>query len=337
VASLGAVVLLLVRAGAYGQQGQTAFQTLRQSLPFIERLEQAEKRYLASRPQTGNKHMERVHVLSFIDVSFAYEPKRPVLSHVNFEIAGGETIGVIGPSGAGKSTVMQILLGLRDPSSGRYLINGVSADRFSRDDWHARVAYVPQEPRLLHASVADNIRFFRPIDDAAVERAARLAGIHDDVMGWSAGYETLIGPRADAVSGGQQQRVCLARALAADPQLLILDEPTSALDPQAEALIQESLRGLKGRLTLFVVAHRMSTLDVCERVMVIVNGGLETFGRLPELTSKSPYYRSASADRSQALTGGNGLTSREAELALEENGASTSGLIAAVRSRLNTR
>ncbi len=159
---------------------------------------------------------------------------------------------------------------------------------------------MPQEPRLLHASVADNVRFFRSIDDAAVERATRLAGIHNDVMSWRDGYDTIIGPRADAISGGQQQRICLARALAADPQLLVLDEPTSALDPDAESRIQESLMGLTGKLTIFIVAHRMSTLDICERVMVIVDGRLEAFDQLSTLRTTSAYYRSASAERPAA-------------------------------------
>ncbi len=334
VASLGAVVLLLVRAGAYGQQGQGAFQTLRQSLPYVERLQQAQSRYAASTPAPGARHLDQVHVLTFADVSFAYEPGRPVLSDINFEVAGGETVGIVGPSGTGKSTLVQILLGLRSPGSGRYLVNGVSAEQFTRDDWHARIAYVPQEPRLLHASVADNIRFFRPIDDAAIERATQLAGIYDDVVKWSDGFDTIIGPRADAISGGQQQRICLARALAANPQILVLDEPTSALDPHAESLIQESLYGLRGKLTLFVVAHRMSTLDICERVMVIVDGRLEAFDRIAELRAKSPYYRSASADRASApelaARSENGETAPQTPLV----GTQGAGFLESVRSRI---
>jgi len=105
----------------------------------------------------------------------------------------------------------------------------------------------------------------------------------------------MVGPRADAVSGGQQQRICLARALVARPEVLVLDEPTSALDPHTEALIQESLAALKSELTLFVVAHRMSTLSICERVMVIVDGRLQAMGTAEALESNSAYFRSASA------------------------------------------
>ena len=154
---------------------------------------------------------------------------------------------------------------------------------------------MPQEPRLLHASVAENIRFERELDAATVEHAARLAHIHDEILGWPKGYETVVGPRADAVSGGQQQRLCLARALAAKPEVLVLDEPTSALDPNSEALIQESLSGLKHELTLFIIAHRMSTLDICDRVMVIIDGKLVAFDTIELLREHNSYYRSASA------------------------------------------
>jgi ABC-type multidrug transport system fused ATPase/permease subunit len=147
---------------------------------------------------------------------------------------------------------------------------------------------------LVHASVADNIRFFRSLDDDAVERAGRLARIHDDIMGWPDGYDTIVGPRADAVSGGQQQRICVARALAAQPEILVLDEPTSALDPRSEALIQDTLIALKGKMTLFIIAHRMSTLEMCGRVMVIVDGRLEAFDTTALLQKENSYYRSAS-------------------------------------------
>jgi ABC-type multidrug transport system fused ATPase/permease subunit len=217
-----------------------------------------------------------------------------VLSDVNFEVKGGEATGVVGPSGAGKSTLVQILLQLRAPDHGRYLVNDVPVEQFASDDWHRRIAYVPQEPRLLHASVADNIRYFRDVDDDAVKRAGRLARIHDDIMSWSNGYDTLVGPRADAVSGGQQQRICLARALVTQPEVLVLDEPTSALDPHSEMLIQDSLIALKGEMTLFIVAHRISTLEMCDRVMVIVDGRLQAFDTIPHLRTSNSYYRSAS-------------------------------------------
>ncbi len=293
--SLGAVVLLLVRAAQSGQTVQAAYQGLQQSLPFTERLDKAERRYAESRPVDGTRPLPRVQTLGFESVSFAYNPGRPVLTDVSFAVDAGEAIGIVGPSGAGKSTLVQILLQLRPPDAGRYLINGENVREFARADWHRAVAYVPQEPRLLHASVADNIRFFRDLDDEAVERAGWLARIHDDVISWSDGYATIVGPRADAVSGGQQQRICLARALAARPQVLVLDEPTSALDPHSESLIQESLTALKNELTLFTIAHRMSTLDMCDRVMVILSGRLAAFDTKAVLKEENPYYRTASA------------------------------------------
>jgi ATP-binding cassette subfamily B protein len=303
-ASLGAVVLILVRAGSSGQSVQTAYQGVAQAMPFIERTQEAERRYRESAPTVGELELPKVATLAFEHVDYAYRSGRPVLSDITFEVAGGEVVGIIGPSGAGKSTLVQLLLRLRFPESGRYLINGVSAEQFASGEWNRRVAYVPQEPRLLHASVADNIRYFRDIDDAAVERAGRLARIHDDIMSWPDGYETVVGPRADAVSGGQQQRICLARALAAEPEVLVLDEPTSALDPHSEMLIQESLTGLKHELTLFIVAHRMSTLDICDRVMVVIEGRLSAFDTIDLLQRQNSYYRSASTLAAGAPEGG---------------------------------
>lgn len=296
IASLGAVVLLLVRAGTYGQQAQGAYQSVRQAIPYLEHVQEAQQRYAAGGEADGLQRFEGgVQTLEFQDVAFAYEPDRPVLSDIRFKVDQGETIGIVGPSGAGKSTLVQILLGLRSPDDGCYLVNGLSVGEFKREDWHRHVAFVPQEPRLIHASVSENIRFFRDLDDDSVRHAARQAGIHEDIETWSNGYDSIVGPRADAVSGGQQQRICLARALAARPDVLVLDEPTSALDPHSEQLIQRSLTALKQRLTLFVVAHRMSTLDICERVMVIVDGRLEAFDTIEHLRNNSAYYRSASA------------------------------------------
>jgi ABC-type multidrug transport system fused ATPase/permease subunit len=304
LASLGAVVLLLVRGGTYGQMAQTSYQAMRQGLPYMERLEAARQRYLSSLPESGVHKVGTVRALAFDTVSFAYQEDRSVLSDITFEVAGGETIGIVGPSGAGKSTLVQLLLALRTATSGSYLINGLPVEEFSRDDWNRQVAYVPQQPQLLHASAAANISFFRDVDDDSILDAAKLAGIHEDIMRWPLGYDTIIGPRADAVSGGQQQRICLARALATRPQLLVLDEPTSALDPHSEFLIQQSLLAVKEQVTLVIVAHRFSLLEICRRIMVIVNGTLEAFDDVGSVRQRSAYYRSAaglSGDRSGAL------------------------------------
>jgi ATP-binding cassette subfamily B protein len=292
--ALGPIVLLLLRAAQSGLQVQTAYQTLTQSLPFIERTQSSEERYIASTPAVGERSLSKVESLRFEHVSFAYKPERPVLSDVSFAVADSEAVGIIGPSGAGKSTLIQVLLQLRPPSGGQYLVNGVPAQEYAPEDWHRCVSFVPQEPRLVHATVAENIRFFREADDAEVERAGRLARIHDEVMQWPQGYETIVGPRADAVSGGQQQRICLARALVARPEVLVLDEPTSALDPHSETLIQESLTALRSELTLFIIAHRMSTLDMCDRVMVVLDGRLVAFDTKAQLQQENHYYRSAS-------------------------------------------
>jgi ABC-type multidrug transport system fused ATPase/permease subunit len=277
-ASLAGVVLLLVRASSSGQSVQTSYQALVQATPFIQRTQRTEQRYRDSAPVYGDRPLERVETLAFRDVSYAYRPDRPALSSVSFEVDASEAVGVVGPSGAGKSTLVQLLLALRPPDSGEYLVNGVP----------------PQAPRLLHATVAENIRFFRAdLDDATVERAARLARIHDDVMSWAKGYDTIVGPRADAVSGGQQQRICLARALVGSPEVLVLDEPTSALDPHSEKLIGDSLAALQHELTLFIIAHRMSTLDMCDRVMVILGGKLVAFESKELLQEQNAYYRQA--------------------------------------------
>jgi ABC-type multidrug transport system fused ATPase/permease subunit len=293
VGSLGAVILMMVRAGSYGQQVQSAYQGVLQALPFVERIHSATSGYRASRGPSPERSLGEISSVSFSGVSYAYRPGEPVLSGISFETARGGALGVVGPSGAGKSTLVQLLLRLREPGEGTYAVNGVPAFEFSRADWHRRIAYVPQKPQLLHASVADNIRYFREIDDRMVERAAQLARIDGDIRAWSNGYETIVGPRADSISGGQQQRICLARALAAAPEVLVLDEPTSALDPRSEALIQESLSEIARELTLFVVTHRMTMLAVCDSVLVVVDGRVDDFGSTSLLCETNEYLRAA--------------------------------------------
>lgn len=281
IAGLGAAVLILVRASSYGQQLQFSWQVIQQTAPYLERLRDAEERYRRHTPPSGDRAFPTGGELRFEGVSFSYRGDRRGLRlrDVTFAVSAGDVVGIVGPSGAGKSTLVQLLLRMRMPTAGRYLVGGIPAEDIDLASWRRHMAYVPQEPRLLDASVADNIRYHRDIGLARIERAARLAHIHDDIVAMPHGYDTIVGQRADAVSGGQRQRLCLARALVGDPSALILDEPTSALDSRSEAAIQASLRELTDDLTMFIVAHRLSLLEICDRVFEIEDGRVYAISR----------------------------------------------------------
>ncbi|MGH9169499.1 MAG: ABC transporter ATP-binding protein [Acidimicrobiales bacterium] len=295
LSSLAAVILLLVRASSYGQQLQSGIQSVHSSLPFLERLDEAGQKYDCSPVTRGAGVLETMPPIAFDNVSYSYHAGTPVLRGVSFRVEPGEAIGVVGPSGAGKSTLVQLLLGLRVPECGTYSVGDVPAEHWTFESWTRAFAYVPQEPRLLQGTVTENIAFLREIEEAAVTQAARFAHVDGEIATWVNGYDTLVSQRANAVSGGQRQRLCLARALAGDPFVLILDEPTSALDARSEALVQQSLAAIKGRLTLIVVAHRLSTLDLCDRVMVMRDGVIDAFAPAAELLKTNDFYRKASS------------------------------------------
>jgi ATP-binding cassette subfamily B protein len=182
---------------------------------------------------------------------------------------------VVGPSGEGKSTLCAILLGLRQPTRGTITTGGVAIGDIAPATWGHIAAYVPQDCKLLTATVTDNIRFFRDqYGDAEVEEAARAAHIHDEILKLPDGYDTVIGTGVRGLSGGQRQRLVIARALIGKPQLLVLDEPSSALDQRSESLIALTLAELKGSTTMVLVTHRPATLDICDHVWRLESGGL---------------------------------------------------------------
>jgi ABC-type multidrug transport system fused ATPase/permease subunit len=272
-ASLGAVVLILLRALASSQQLQYAYQRMGETQPYVDRVLSSIEELEATREVPGTRHLDRVERVDLERVSFAYSPDRPALDGVGFGVESGESVAVMGQSGAGKSTLAAILLGLLSPEGGRYLVNDVPAAEIARSDWARLVGYVPQEGRLLTGTIADNIRFLRDdITDDEVIRAARAAHLHDEVLRWPDGYDTMVSQRAEAVSGGQRQRICLARALVRRPDLLVLDEPTSALDTEAEDVVYASLADLKGTVTMIVISHRPRVFELCDRVIVLRQG-----------------------------------------------------------------
>jgi len=304
LASLAAIVLILVRALNYSEVIQLTYHRVAEVMPFADRLADERQRFRASAVSQTGREVGKLHQLAFDHVRFQYTPDRVALDDVSFTLPAGEAVGLVGPSGSGKSTLVQILLRLRVPTGGRFLVNGEDANNQAVESWYRRIAFVPQDSRLFSGSVAENIRFFRTeIDDAAIERAAKLAHIHDDIASWPAGYGTMVGPRGNAVSGGQRQRIALARALVAQPDLLVLDEPTSALDMQSEALVHQTLADLKGNVTLVVIAHRLSTLNICDRIIVLGNGKLQAFDARERLEADNVFYREAlELSRMQGLT-----------------------------------
>lgn len=293
LSTLGAVVLILLRSLSFGQNIQSSYQGLHEGAPYMETLLSEQRRYEENAVDGGDQPVGRVGVITFEDVRFAYQPGRPVLHDLSFEAQRGEVIGIVGPSGAGKSTLVQLLLRLRQPTSGRVLADGRDLRRLALMGWYQRVSFVPQEPRLFSGSVGDNIRFFRDVTADDIVRAAKLANIHDEIRSWPRGYATPVGERGGELSLGQRQRLCIARSLVGEPDVLVLDEPTSSLDPRSEALIREALATLAPNVTLFIIAHRLSTLDTCDRIMVLQSGRLQGFDEPRHLEDSSPFYREA--------------------------------------------
>ncbi|MBP2409926.1 ABC transporter ATP-binding protein [Brachybacterium fresconis] len=292
VTTLGAVVLMLVRAVTYGQRVQTSLTTIDEKVPFMLHLADAIEQYEKHAEVPGSTPLGSIENLEFRDVSYEYTPGKKALENVSFSVKMGEVVGIVGPSGSGKSTLVQLLLRLREPATGDYLVNGLAAQDMQRTDWRKLVAYVPQMPQLVFGSVRENIRFFREdLTDEDVVQAAQRAHVHEDILSLSDGYDTVVGLRSASISGGQAQRICLARAFAANPKVVILDEPTSALDVKSEGLVQQSLEKLAGEAIVFLVAHRLTTLTVCDRVMVIKDAHLEGFETAEELFTSNDFFR----------------------------------------------
>jgi ABC-type multidrug transport system fused ATPase/permease subunit len=296
LAVIGAIMLLMLRSLSYGQQLAAATGVLAANTPFLRGIRDTVERYRSSPASAGQVIPEQVTPIDASNVGFAYTAERPALSDATFRIAGGEVVGVIGPSGAGKSTLAQLLLGLRNPTAGSLLVGGVDLREVDRAWWSARVAFVAQDALLFTGTVAENIRFFRDgIDDLTLRRAASQANVLSDVEALPHGFDTHLGERGSQLSGGQRQRLSIARALVGSPSLLVLDEPTSALDGRSEALIRDTLATLKGQVTVVIIAHRMSTLDICDRIMVIEAGHLTAFDTPTALHQDSDFYQNAMA------------------------------------------
>jgi ATP-binding cassette subfamily C protein len=245
---------------------ESAFWSIKQAIAEAE---------AANEPAPGSLDLRLESSIRFEEVTFAYGEK-VVLHDVSLAIPARSLTTIIGPSGAGKTTLVDLVIGLYQPDSGRILVDGVPLNEADPKKWRKKIGYVPQEQILLNDSVLENVTLSDPhltLEDA--EYALRAAGAWEFVSALPKGIYTNTGERGSKLSGGQRQRIMIARALAHRPSLLIMDEPTSALDPKSEQQIEETLKTLRKSYTLLAVSHQRSLIDAADQVFRLEHGKLE--------------------------------------------------------------
>ncbi len=243
---------------------------------------------------TGNgtpESSDRSGCLVFDRVDFAHG-ETPVVRGVSFAVEAGKTLAVVGPSGSGKSTLINLLLRFYNPDAGDILVDGLDIKTLNRQQHRRRMAVVMQDPFLYSRSIHDNIALSRRgASDEEVHLATRIACIHDSILEFDEGYETVVGERGVTLSGGQRQRVAIARALLQQPDILVLDDALSAVDTRTERMILEAMRDRHGRQTTIVIAHRISTLIAADDIIVLDAGRIIQQGNHEQLSSQEGLYR----------------------------------------------
>jgi len=239
--------------------------------------------------------------IKFENVSFAYDPERPILKNVSFEVPAGKMVAIVGPSGAGKSTISRILFRFYDISRGKVLIDGQNIKDVTQASLRAAIGMVPQDTVLFNDTIEYNIRYGKPdASPAEVREAARLAQIHEFIVTLPQGYDALVGERGLKLSGGEKQRVAIARTILKSPPILMLDEATSALDSHTEKEIQDALERVAQNRTSLVIAHRLSTVVHADNIIVLDHGEIVEQGTHLELLAKGGLYASLWARQREA-------------------------------------
>jgi ATP-binding cassette subfamily B protein len=253
----------------------------------------------AARPPAGlnggrsaGPPFQQVARLELRAIRFTYDPGLPeALRGIDLELRAGEKVAIVGSVGSGKSTLLKVAAGIIPPSAGAVLVNGRPLASLDRGAWRARVGYIPQEANLFSESVADNVRFGRPLSDADVRRALELARVLDEMEALPGGIDEVLGQRGLTVSGGQKQRLAIARAAAGDPDLLLMDDCTSALDAENERVFWELLSARLPDAMCLIVTHRLATARVADRIYVLDRGRVVGHGTHAELLETCEVYR----------------------------------------------
>ena len=279
---LVAPVLQVVAVGTQLTEALAGLERMREV--FRERREDADPRRVVELPEVRGD-------VAFEDVTFAYEAGKAVLSEVSFRAEPGTVTALVGPSGAGKSTMIGLVAAFHAPSAGRVLVDGIDLATVRLDAWRTRLGVVLQDTFLFDGTIRENVAFARPQATAEeILAAARAARVDEFAERLEDGYDTVVGERGVRLSGGQKQRVSIARALLADPRVLILDEATSSLDTESEAAIQEGLARLMRGRTTFVIAHRLSTIRRADQILVVERGRIVERGTHDALLAAGGRY-----------------------------------------------
>jgi ATP-binding cassette subfamily B protein len=235
---------------------------------------------------------EHAGAVRFTDVRFGYSADSTVLDGFDLDLAAGQSVALVGATGSGKSTVARLLVRFYDVDAGSVSIDGIDVRELSLHDARRAVGIVFEDTLLFHDTVAANIAFAQPdAGDDQIERAARLAGAHDFIMGLPEAYDTMLGERGFSLSGGQRQRIAIARAILADPRVLILDDATSAVDPSKEHEIRSAMATVMDGRTTIVIAHRPGTIALADTVVLLDGGRVVASGPHQQLLDTEPRYR----------------------------------------------
>ena len=288
------------------------YRNIKQSLADLEQMAalMAVKPEIVDRPGAPALSVG-LGAIAFRRVDFRYDPRRPILSDVDFRVPSGARVAIVGPSGAGKSTIVRLLFRFWDVDAGAIEIDGQDIREVTQDSLRRAIGVVPQDTVLFNDTIYYNIAYGRPgAARAAVEDAARLAHIHEFVAGLPDGYQTMVGERGLKLSGGEKQRVAIARVILKAPKILVFDEATSALDTKTEREIQASLAEVSAERTTLVIAHRLSTVVDADEILVLDDGRIVERGDHGELLRRQGVYAAMWARQQEAAR-------REAALAAE--------------------
>lgn len=298
IEKIAVIMLLLYRSMTYLSDSQGQWQKVLGKIGSIEIVNNELNNIKNNKERNGAIKLDSFNKkIEFKNVSFSYDNKSKVLDNINFTINAQTTIGIVGPSGSGKSTILDLITSLLEPSYGKIIIDDKDAKSLELESWRSQLGYVCQDSVMFDDTIANNIGMWKSdfVKDENYKKqileASIAANSHSFIDDLEKGYNTKIGDRGMKLSGGQKQRIFIARELMKKPKILLLDEATSALDSESEDMIKKSIDTLKGKLTVIIVAHRISTIKNCDSIIVLKDGRIIEKGSFSSLEKKGSEFK----------------------------------------------